>query len=197
MKYVLLMLLPVLCLSCNDDGVFSLPPTPYDVKALRLSATEIALTWKDSSAIEGTYRILRAVNTSPYELLTTVPHGTAIYNDAALTPEATYSYQLTLVDKNGNNSEYSAVATVNGLQSSQMSSFTIPDKNYGDSPFAISAPTTLNPEPITYTSSNTQVATVGANVITIIGTGTTVITASQPMSFSYMPASSSANFTVH
>jgi large repetitive protein len=196
MRYILLLLLPLLFVACEDDGVATLPPTPYDVKALRITATEIALSWKDSSTMGGSYRILRAVNTSAYETLIIVPHGTTTYNDESLAPEATYSYQLILTDKDGNNSEYSAVATVNGLQNSQMSAFTIPDKHVGDSPFAIAGPTTLNPEPITYSSSNTQVATVGGSVITIVGAGTTVITASQPMSFSFMPASSTASFTV-
>ena len=137
------------------------------------------------------------MNTSAYEQLTTVPQGTLSYTDSAIEPEATYSYQMTLADPNGNSSEYSEVVTVNGLQNSQMSTFAIPDKNAGDSPFAITPPTTLNPSPITYTSSNEAVAIVGGNIITIVGAGTRTITASQPMTFGYMSASSSANFTVH
>ena len=190
-------LLLLFACSCNDDGVVSLPATPYDVTATRVTETSAMIAWKDSTTTGGNYRILRAINTSAYEQLATVPQGTLSYADNALTPEATYSYVLTLVDQNGNSSEYSEVATVNGLQNSQMSSFTVPDKNVGDSPFAIVAPTTLNPAPITYTSSNEQVATIGSNVITIVGAGTTTITAMQPMSFGYMSATSSATFTVN
>ncbi|MGC3948391.1 MAG: hypothetical protein QM762_28455 [Chryseolinea sp.] len=197
MKNWVCLLLLVGVLSCDDDGEFSLPATPYSIKAVRMSETSAVISWKDTTTAGGNYRILRAVNTSPYEQLTTVPQGTLSYTDNAITAEATYSYQMTLVDERGNSSEYSAVATVNALQNSQMSSFTVPDKNVGDSPFAITAPTTLNPSPITYTSSNEQVAKIGGNVITIMGAGTAIITASQPMSFGYTSASSTANFTVH
>jgi len=141
-------------------------------------------------------KVYRAVNTSAFESITTIPQGTLSYLDAAATAEASYSYYLTLVDQHGNSSEYSDVVSVNGLQNSQMSSFTMPDKKVGDSPFAIAGPTTQNPAPISYSSSNTAVATVTGNIISIVAAGTTVITASQPMSFGYAEASSSANFTV-
>ena len=192
--YLLLLFMVV---SCDDDGEFSLPATPYDIKAVRVSESSAIISWEDSTATAGDYRILRAVNTSAYEQLITVPKGTLSYSDDDITAEATYSYRITFVDQNGNSSEYSEVATVNRLQNSQMSSFTIPDKNVGDSPFAITAPTTLNPSPITYTSSNEQVAKIGGNVITVMGAGTAIITASQPMTFGYTSASSTANFTVH
>jgi hypothetical protein len=197
MRYRLLLLLPFVLFCCNDDNTVSLPPAPYDVKAVRLSETEISITWKDSSDVAGNYKLMRATNTSGYEAVATIPQGTKSYTDGALSPTATYTYLVTLVDVHGTSSEYSDPSAVTGLQSSQMSSFSIPDKNIGDSPFAITAPTTLNPEPITYTSSNLNVATVGGNVITIVGAGTTTITASQPTSSTFMAASSTASFTVH
>ena len=60
---------------------------------------------------------------------------------------------------------------------------------YGDADFQLNA-TTDNPggEPIVYTSSNTAVATVTGDVVTIVGAGTTTITASQAGSATHNPA---------
>jgi hypothetical protein len=54
----------------------------------------------------------------------------------------------------------------------------IPAHNYGEVPFALAAQSTSR-LPITYTSAATNVATVLGNVVTIVGTGTAMITASQ------------------
>lgn len=196
MKHLVLLTLFIAVVSCNDDPEYSIPPAPHNLTAVRTADAEVTVAWEDSSSGSGTYKIYRAINTSAYEFLVNVPQGTLTYKDASVTAGAAYSYYLVLIDQYGHASENSEVAAVNGLQDSQMSAISIPDKHLGDSPFAITAPTTLNPEPITYSSSNTSVATVGGNIITIVGVGTTVISASQPMSFRYSSALQSANFTV-
>src|SRR5690349_4284413 len=112
MKNRACLLLLVFMLSCDDGNEVSLPATPYNLKAIRMTETSAVISWSDSTSVGGNYRILRAVNTSAYEQLTTVPQGTLSYTDSAIEPEATYSYQMTLVDANGNSSEYSEVATV-------------------------------------------------------------------------------------
>jgi uncharacterized repeat protein (TIGR03803 family) len=53
------------------------------------------------------------------------------------------------------------------------------DKTVGNANFSLAAATTSSGLPVTYTSSNPSVATVSGNLVTIIGAGTTVITASQ------------------
>lgn len=60
-------------------------------------------------------------------------------------------------------------------------------KNAGDADFTLNASTTSG-LPITYTSSNTAVATVSGNTVTIVGGGTTTITASQAGNGTYNPA---------
>lgn len=52
------------------------------------------------------------------------------------------------------------------------------DKTFGDAPFALTAMTNSG-LPVSYTSSNTNVATVSGDVVTIVGAGTTTITARQ------------------
>jgi hypothetical protein len=71
-------------------------------------------------------------------------------------------------------------------------------KTYGAAPFTLTAPTTNSDGAITYTSSNTSVATVDATtgLVTLTGTGTTTITASQAATASYASASTSTTLTV-
>jgi hypothetical protein len=68
----------------------------------------------------------------------------------------------------------------------------LPEKKYGDPPFTLSA--TVNPAAsglmAGFTSSDPQVATISGNTVTIVGAGTTTITASQPGNANYKPAAS-------
>jgi hypothetical protein len=75
--------------------------------------------------------------------------------------------------------------------------FSIPSRTCGDSPFAITAPKTNSPGTITYTSSNTQVATVSGDMITILIAGTTDISASQPETDNHAAGSISATLIVY
>ncbi|MBS1544979.1 MAG: T9SS type A sorting domain-containing protein [Bacteroidetes bacterium] len=61
------------------------------------------------------------------------------------------------------------------------------DKSVGDSPFTLTA-TASSGLIVTYTSSNTAVATISGNTVTIVGAGSTNITASQPGDAVYNPA---------
>jgi uncharacterized repeat protein (TIGR03803 family) len=66
---------------------------------------------------------------------------------------------------------------------------TLPDKLVNDAAFTLSA-TSSAALPVSYTSSNTAVATVSGNTVTIVGAGVTTITASQPGDASYHAATS-------
>ncbi len=74
--------------------------------------------------------------------------------------------------------------------------FTIPAKFTGDAPFAIVAPTSDSPGAFSYTSSNTAVATVAGNMITVVGVGTTIITANQAASGAFLTGSATASLVV-
>lgn len=73
-----------------------------------------------------------------------------------------------------------------------------PDLNKveGDPPFTLTAPSSKGPGAFSYTSSNTAVATVAGNTVTIAGAGTTTITAKQEAVGSYNESSISAVLTV-
>lgn len=62
-------------------------------------------------------------------------------------------------------------------------------KIFGDASFTLSA-TASSGLPVSYSSSNTSVATISGNTVTIVGAGSTTITASQSGDASYLPATS-------
>ena len=71
-------------------------------------------------------------------------------------------------------------------------------KAYGSAAFTLTAPTSNSSGAISYTSSNTAVATIDSNtrLITLTGAGTTTITASQAATSTYTIASTSTTLTV-
>jgi autotransporter-associated beta strand protein len=78
--------------------------------------------------------------------------------------------------------------TVN--QASQTINFgALASKTFGDASFSLGA-TTTSALPITYVSSNPAVATISGNTVTLVGAGSTTITASQPGNTNYLAATS-------
>jgi hypothetical protein len=77
-----------------------------------------------------------------------------------------------------------------------LSNFSIPSKFIGDAPFAITPPTSNSAGAFSYMSSNTNVATIDGNMISIVGGGTTTITATQAAAPPYAAGSITADFTV-
>lgn len=77
-----------------------------------------------------------------------------------------------------------------------LGTFTVPAKQLGDAAFALTAPTSNSLGAFSYTSSNTSVATISGNMVTIVGVGTSTITATQAADGSYGAGVTSATFTV-
>ena len=91
------------------------------------------------------------------------------------------------------NSSYNAATSVTQAltvnKASQTISFTtLPAKTYGDSAFALTASSTSGLS-VAYSSSNPSVATVSGNTVTIVGAGTSTITATQSGNGNYNAAS--------
>ncbi|MBL0012790.1 MAG: hypothetical protein IPP30_03275 [Flavobacterium sp.] len=82
------------------------------------------------------------------------------------------------------------------LPPATVGTFTVPAKVLGDAPFQLTPPTSNNVSPFTYTSSNTSIATISGDMVTVVGGGTAVITASQVTDGVYGPTSSTANLVV-
>jgi gliding motility-associated-like protein len=70
-------------------------------------------------------------------------------------------------------------------------------KNFGDAAFTLTAPTSNSSGAFTYSSSNTAVATVSGNTVTIVGAGTATITATQAATTSYSAGTITATLTVN
>jgi beta-glucanase (GH16 family) len=77
-----------------------------------------------------------------------------------------------------------------------LGTFTVPSKYLGDTSFALISPTSNSSGVFSYSSSNTAVATISGNRVTIVGAGTSIITASQSPSGNYGSATTTANFVV-
>ena len=78
-----------------------------------------------------------------------------------------------------------------------ISGFSIPSSLLvGAAPFTITAPKSNSTGAFTYTSSDSTVATISGNTVTIVGAGTTVITANQAAAGSYSSGSASATLVV-
>gem|GEM_PF-956715 len=77
-----------------------------------------------------------------------------------------------------------------------LTNFSIPSKVMGNAPFTITPPSSNSTGTFSYTSSNTSIATVSGNTITIVGVGTCNITATQDATLSFSSASKTTTFTV-
>jgi len=95
---------------------------------------------------------------------------------------------------------YSAGTTTATMTVSQatptITNFSVPEKVTGDAPFTIVNPTSNSSGAFTYTSSNTSVATIDGSMVTIVGKGTSTITASQASTTNYLSGSITATFIV-
>jgi hypothetical protein len=75
--------------------------------------------------------------------------------------------------------------------------FTVPSKFKGDPPFALTPPVSNNPTgAFSYFSSNENVATISADIATIIGVGTTTITVTQAESATHTSNTATATLVV-
>ena len=77
-----------------------------------------------------------------------------------------------------------------------LSDFTIPAKNLGDAAFTLTAPTSNSSGTFTYTSANTGVATISGNTVTIVGVGSSLITATQAAAGGYSQGTITATLVV-
>ena len=80
----------------------------------------------------------------------------------------------------------------------KISPLVIPKKIFGDDPFTVKAPVSTNPADVVFESSNEAVAKINATTgkVTIVGAGSTVITASQVANANYDASSTKATLTV-
>ena len=86
--------------------------------------------------------------------------------------------------------------TVTDLEPPTFGTFIVSSKMMGSDPFQLAPPTSNSTGAFSYASSNTTVATINGSIITIVGVGTTTITATQTAFGTFASGSISANFVV-
>jgi uncharacterized protein YjbI with pentapeptide repeats len=75
--------------------------------------------------------------------------------------------------------------------------FTVPTKVQGDTPFTLTPPSSNNPTgAFSYTSSNASVATIAGNTVTVVGMGSSTITVTQAESATHTSLSATAALVV-
>jgi hypothetical protein len=89
-----------------------------------------------------------------------------------------------------------ALVACGGSAGPEFGPFPAINKVYGDSPFQIKAPSSDSPGAFTYISSNTNVVTIGGDIVTIIGVGNSTITANQAASGKWSSGSTTTTLTV-
>ena len=78
-----------------------------------------------------------------------------------------------------------------------INNFAAISRNYGDHPFEITSPTSNSNGTFTYRSSNEEVATISDDILTIRGTGTATITATQAAAGNYTSGSATTSIIVN
>ena len=114
-----------------------------------------------------------------------------VITTTAVTASPAGTYPITVTGATAANyiiSFVNGTLTVQPQQNQTITFNTLPAKTYGNADFAAGATSTNNTIPITYTSSNANVATIIGSNIHITGAGTTTITASQAGNAGYFPA---------
>lgn len=78
------------------------PAAPSNLNYNSITATSVALTWKDNSANEETFEIERADFLSPtWTTVGTVPYNSVAFTDSTLSPYQSYSFRVKAVNANG------------------------------------------------------------------------------------------------
>jgi hypothetical protein len=92
---------------------------------------------------------------------------------------------------------YYAIKNYYSLIVPTLSNFSIPSKTFGDAPFAITPPSSNSDGSFSYTSSNSSVSTILGNTITIVGVGSSTITATQEETSNYTSGTITTTFQVN
>ena len=140
------------------------------------------------------------------------PSGTFIYSSSDTTI-ATVSGYIVTINKVGkvnitatqqsttyyNSASIDASLVINKLDT-VLSNFNIPSYNYGDQWFLLNNPTSNHSDPsgtFSFNSSNKDVAVIYGNAVTIIGGGTSLITATQRETNNYNSATITGNLIIN
>lgn len=195
MKQILKYFLPqyLLCFllltsSCSTEDVKPIPPSlgTFSVPAKRFGSAPFELT-PPSSNSAGAFTYSSA-DTS-----------IATINGTTLTVVGVGTTTITAVqaaDSGYGSTTSTATFTVTELEPPTFGSFNVPSKMTGSLPFQLTAPTSNSGGAFSYTSSNIAVATISGTTVTVVGVGSSIITATQAAFGTFASGTTTATFTV-
>jgi hypothetical protein len=103
-------------------------------------------------------------------------------NSGILAASTTYYWRVrgtNVIGDSNWSSSFDFTTSAAGLQNQTITFSALPSKILGDVPFTLTATGGASGNAVTFASSDTNVATIAGNTVTIVGAGTTTITASQ------------------
>jgi hypothetical protein len=155
------------------------PATPTSLTATP-GNTQNVLTWTVNGETDlASYKVFGGTVANPTTLLATVNQPTITYTHAGLSNGTTYYYRIFAVDNVGNESDTMADVSAVPKEKPVITFDATNTVTYGTMDYAPGAVSTNSGVTITYSSSNTSVATIVTGKIHVLNAGTTTITASQ------------------
>ncbi|WP_207422857.1 MBG domain-containing protein [Desertivirga brevis] len=149
---------------------------------------EINLNWNANTESDlKSYKIYAGTSNNPTVFSAEVDAPTAAKLESGLTNGTTYYYRLTATDKAGNESSYSTTVSATPVGSQTITFNALSNRTYGDASFDLGAEASSNLK-VSYESSNTAIASISGNSVTIHKAGTVTITAKQAGNSSYLAA---------
>jgi len=157
------------------------PGIPAVLEATNIGPEGFTANWTKRNRADGYYLVVA----TDYDLSNRLPGYTNLpvgdvssFEVDGLTPATTYFYRLQAYNLNGN-SDYSNVIEVSTIKYPQSIVFDdVSEKVYGDPAFDLIAAATSE-LPVSFSSSGDTVITISGSTATIVGAGTTVLTAIQ------------------
>jgi hypothetical protein len=166
------------------------PPRPLAKEAINVGTTGFLARWFESpTATE--YRIDVATTSGFTSYVPGYIHlyvaNVLEYNVTGLSPGVTYYYRVYAGNIAGTSDTWNVITVTTAKLPQSITFNVLPATTYGISNFSLTA-TASSGLPVSYASSDENVATIAGNTVTVVGAGTTSITASQEGNATYNAA---------
>jgi autotransporter-associated beta strand protein len=159
------------------------PGSNTSIKINRSTSVYDAIWVSGAAAIDGTLKIQLIAGSfsvgNAFKIINAASYNGTFADITPATPGANLVWDLSTLANDG-------TIRIKGTQTITFN--TLPVKGFGDPPFALVATGGASGNPVTFVSSNTSVATISGNILTIVAPGTTDITASQAGNNNYLAA---------